>query len=104
MNWLLQSLKDLLAGVSVLTGVAGFFLTVNGELQYATGFAAFATALGIYGSLYHATNDEQTQLSITLSILPVIGLTTLILPARIGLPTVSLLLVAGGIGLSFSHK
>jgi len=96
-----QWLTDTIAGVSTLIGLGGFLLAANGELQFTTAFAAHATGLGLYATLTFLASDTPVSVKTLVSISPVLGVATVVLPPRVRLAVVSLLLTAGGIALSF---
>ena len=95
-----QWLTDTIAGVSTLTGLSGFVLAANGELQFTTVFAVHATALGLYAAVTYLASNAPLSVETLVSIAPVLGATTVVFPPRVRLGVVSLLLTAGGIALS----
>jgi|GEM_PF-2389920 len=97
-----QWLTDTIAGVSTLTGLGGFVLAANGELQFTTVFAVHATGLGLYAALVHFVSATPTSVKTLVLISPVLGVATVILSPRVGLTVVSLLLTAGGIALALA--
>jgi len=93
-------LTDTIAGVSTLTGLSGFVLAANGELRFTPVFAAHATVLGLYAAIIHLASDTPVSVTTLVSISPLLGVATVVLPLRVRLVVVSLLLTAGGIALS----
>lgn len=94
-------LTDTIAGVSTLTGLSGFIMTANEELQFTTVFTAHATVLGLYAAAVYLASDDRVSVTTLVSISPILGVATVVLPPRVRLAVVSLLLTVGGLALSF---
>lgn len=96
------SLRDTIAGVSILTGLSGFILVATDDLQFTTVFSILATLLGAYAGLFHAFRVDSDPLKTRLSIAPIFGVAALLFPTRIALLIVSLLLITGGTAISIT--
>lgn len=99
MNWL----RDLLAGVSILTGLTGLALATTGELQFFTVFIGHAVVLGVVSLGFATTDSPDVSVSTVLSITPLLSPVALVLPGEIGLIVVSVLLTVGGLALSLQR-